>query len=222
MCPTDFNSKPHPQTNPDPKPESDKKVEPEKHPDQELKMPAPSLEDRFTADLSESEKSLLNQFRDKIKSENLVINMLFDADTSVQLPLFKDKTFDVRILTTENKDLLEKYSFGKDPLKLFESEDMAEISAIQGSGDDKISQSQAREIFLRTFPLETARRRYAAVSLAMVVVKINGKSTGSSIAERFDTLKKATSLMTQTLARHISIFERALTLELTDQDSIKN
>ncbi len=181
---------------------------------------APSLYETITAGLTSDDIRSLDAIRDDIIANEFIVKCLFSETAMLDIKVNKHVKISVRMLTTDERDNLEAYLYAKDVYGLYASDDEQEINTIMK--ESALDYSNAKDLFLRTFPRGIAQNRYVKTAVALSVLKINGKSTGADLRERFNAISKLPAILTQQIQGFLTLLERAVKLELSDENAIKN
>jgi len=179
-----------------------------------------TLRELLTMGLAQPDIDRVNLICDKLRSGDFLINFMFDPNTLLDLNINRHISASLRILSTSEREEYEAYLYGKDPLGLYADKDAAEIADIKKT--ESMSDSQARELFLRSFPKDIAQARYSRVALSASLVKLQGKSLGKTVKERFEEIGKLPIYLTQQITGYLGLIERAVKIELSDDGTIKN
>ena len=179
-----------------------------------------TLRELLTMGLTQPDIDRVNLICEKLRSGDFLINFMFDPNTLLDLNINRHISASLRILSTAEREEYEAYLYGKDPLGLYTDKDAAEIADIKKT--ESVSDSQARELFLRSFPKDIAQARYSRVALSASLVKLQGKSLGKTVKERFDEIGKLPIYLTQQITGNLGLIERAVKIELSDDGTIKN
>jgi hypothetical protein len=180
----------------------------------------PTLYDAITVGLSREDVNALDTIRKDIQANEFIVKCLFSEDAMLDIKINKHVKIAARVLSTEERDNLEGYLYAKDIYKLYADEDEGEIKAIMSEAN--LDFANAKDLFLRTFPKGVAQSRYVKTAVALSVMKINGKNTGNTLLERFHAISKLPAILTQQIQGYLTLFERAIKLELSDEESLKN
>lgn len=180
----------------------------------------PTLYDAITVGLSREDVNALDTIRKDIQANEFIVKCLFSEDATLDIKINKHVKIAARVLSTEERDNLEGYLYAKDIYKLYADEDEGEIKAIMSEAN--LDFANAKDLFLRTFPKGVAQSRYVKTAVALSVMKINGKNTGNTLLERFHAISKLPAILTQQIQGYLTLFERAIKLELSDEESLKN
>lgn len=178
--------------------------------------------------LSLSDKAQVAAIREKVQATNLIVNSMFSTDDNyagIDLQIMNGLTITARLLSNKDLENLDEYSSARDPFSLYKDEDDREIkdimSASAANGDD-MNYAMAKELYLRTFPKQVAVFRYSKVAASLAIVRINKKSTGRDLHQRFDTISGLPALIVQKMCFVLDLLERAVKLELLDENTVKN
>jgi len=215
--PKNFNS-PEPQM----QAQTQAPLEPAAMPEAEksIEHKTPTLYDAITVGLSREDINALDTIRKDIQANEFIVKCLFSEDAVLDIKINKHVKIAARVLSTEERDNLEGYLYAKDIYKLYADEDEGEIKAIMSEAN--LDFANAKDLFLRTFPKGVAQSRYVKTAVALSVMKINGKNTGNTLIERFHAISKLPAILTQQIQGYLTLFERAIKLELSDEESLKN
>lgn len=179
-----------------------------------------SLYDLVTAGLTQEEVTQLNIIRQTIVNQDYIVKCLFDANAAIDIKLNKHVKISVRMLSTKEREALEGYMYAKDEYGFYAASDEAEIKSLMTEAS--LDYANAKDLFLRMFPRGMAQNRYVNSAVVLSLLKLNGKSLGSSLSERFASVANLPSVLTQQVQAMLQLFERAVKLELADEASIKN
>ena len=180
-----------------------------------------TVADILSKGLNASELGILAAIRKEIADTDFISNFMFNDQASVSLKINRHISVSLRSPSSSEQEDLEAYLFGKDPFELFKDKDDAEIKKITEE-DSSLNTIEAREIYLRTFPKSAADSRYARAYLAAMLMRLNNKPIGRTLKERFLEISKMPLYLFQQIYSYVGLFERAVKIELTDEDAIKN
>ncbi len=179
------------------------------------------LKDLVTARLDKSQIALLESLRKRIVDENALVKFMFQEDSEFTFDISKLISVSIRMMNSEEREDVDSYLYGKDPFGLFVSKDQKEIDSLKALHPDA-SAYEIRDLFLRTFPRDLAQQRHSRVSLAACLLRLNGKPLGKTLSERFSNLSKLPLMTLISIQTGVDILDRAIRLELSDEESLKN
>lgn len=181
----------------------------------------PSLEEILTSGMSQDDKAKLSALRANLVEQNAIIKFMFEPNPSFTFKLNKLLELTITIMPSDVVEDVQAYLWGKDPFDLFTEKDSRQIKQIMDENPD-LSSGSARELFLRLFPKDIAELRHLRVTLAATILAINGKSTGNDLKSRFNSMAKLPMMTLTQMHRGVDLLDRAVKLELSSEESLKN